>query len=148
MLADRVSRSNTATKFVLALLSLLLGSGLAISQPKYPLFYGIQSNSGLLSDRTTCTYQDHLGYLWIGTEVGLSRYTGTGTPRSGSFSNYVSDPSDSNSLSNDYITRIYQDSLLNLWIGTKSGLCLYDFEHDRFKRIQPGSPAQIGRAHV
>ncbi|MEL7222181.1 MAG: two-component regulator propeller domain-containing protein, partial [Bacteroidota bacterium] len=138
---SRQFRLQTSTlSFVLFLACMMLTTKLS-SQPKDPLFYLIESNLGLLSDRTTCSYQDHIGYIWIGTEMGLSRYTGTGAPRSGAFTNYVANPKDSTALSNDYITALYEDPLRNFWVGTKSGLCLYDFEYDRFHQIEGKHPA-------
>ena len=60
--------------------------------------------------------QDHLGFIWMGTQDGLNRYDGH------SFKVYRHIPNNPHSLTNNYITALYEDNAGNLWIGTESGL--------------------------
>ncbi|WP_291855975.1 hybrid sensor histidine kinase/response regulator [Marinilabilia sp.] len=74
-------------------------------------------------------HRDHEGYLWIANNsVGLMKHD------SHTITRYLHSKSDSSSMSNDGITSIEEDSLNNLWIGTISGLNLYQRKTDNFKR--------------
>jgi len=57
---------------------------------------------------------DHKGLLWIGTQEGLSIFD----PVSQKFSNYQHDPEISNTLSDNSIHSIFQDSNQTMWVGT------------------------------
>ncbi|MCW8849034.1 MAG: hypothetical protein OQJ81_03570, partial [Melioribacteraceae bacterium] len=46
------------------------------AQPLQNNFEHFTKNDGLPSDEINAIMQDHLGYLWIGTNNGLSRYDG------------------------------------------------------------------------
>jgi signal transduction histidine kinase/ligand-binding sensor domain-containing protein/DNA-binding response OmpR family regulator len=75
----------------------------------------------------TCVYQDSFGFLWIGTQVGLTRYDGYG------FKRYTSALDDSNAISSLWVTDIDENPHGNLWIGTYGGgLNYYDQKTDRF----------------
>ncbi len=63
----------------------------------------------------TCVFQDSLGFLWIGTEVGLYRYDGY------RFRQYTIDLNDSSAISDLWVTDIDEDHRGNLWIGTYGG---------------------------
>ncbi len=62
--------------------------------------------NGLPSNKITSINQDHKGYLWIGTDKGLSRFDGN------SFVNYNS----FNGLSENSIEKIWVDENNNLFI--------------------------------
>jgi ligand-binding sensor domain-containing protein len=68
---------------------------------------------GLPSNRITAIHQDSRGYIWVGTNNGLSVYDGA------RFTNY----STVNGLSNNWITDIAEDPREpgTLWIGTIAG---------------------------
>jgi signal transduction histidine kinase/ligand-binding sensor domain-containing protein/AraC-like DNA-binding protein len=75
----------------------------------------------------TCVYQDSFGFLWIGTQVGLTRYDGC------RFKRYTVAFNDSNAISNLWVTDIDEGHHGNLWIGTYGGgLNYYDQKADRF----------------
>ncbi|WP_430933978.1 hybrid sensor histidine kinase/response regulator transcription factor [Saccharicrinis sp. 156] len=76
----------------------------------------ITIEDGLLSSLVNKIYQDKHGYIWIGTENGLSKYDGI------HFKNYQYRPHDNNCLSSSIIYDIIQDADLNLYIGTVNGL--------------------------
>ena len=101
---------------------------LIYSQAERTRFENYTITDGLLQNSIRCVFQDHTGFLWIGTEVGLSRYDGY------KFTHYYFDPGDSNSISNPSINKIYEDSERNLWIGTNRGLNKYIRQLDSFKR--------------
>jgi len=75
----------------------------------------------------TCVFQDSLGFLWIGTEVGLYRYDGY------RFRQYTIALNDSSAISDLWVTDIDEDHRGNLWIGTYGGdLNHYDQRTGRF----------------
>ena len=75
----------------------------------------------------TCVFQDSLGFLWIGTEVGLYRYDGY------RFRQYTIDLNDTSAISDLWVTDIDEDHRGNLWIGTYGGdLNYYDQRTGRF----------------
>ncbi len=74
-------------------------------------------------------FEDHNGYLWIGTSDGLNRYD----PETNRFKSYRHHDNEPESISNNQIESIYEDSKNRLWIGTRNGgLELYDPESESF----------------
>lgn len=64
-------------------------------------------------------YRDKNGFLWIGTyQSGLYRLD----IKTGKFKNWKYKPGDPNSITNNFITSIVQDSYGNFWISTYNGL--------------------------
>jgi signal transduction histidine kinase/ligand-binding sensor domain-containing protein/CheY-like chemotaxis protein len=56
--------------------------------------------------------------------------------KTGSNSSFAYDPADSNSLRDNLIFKIFEDSYGNIWIGTSTGLHLYDDLRNTIKRIR------------
>lgn len=82
---------------------------------------------GLSQSSVNAIAQDRQGYMWFGTQDGLHRFDGY------TFKVYRHDPTDSTSISANYIWRILADLEGHLWIGTSSGgLNRYDPEADCF----------------
>lgn len=68
--------------------------------------------------------------MWFGTQNGLTRYDGV------NFVIYENEPDDTNSLSYNNVSCICETKNKNLWVGTFSGLNLYDREKNNFTRIK------------
>ena len=96
------------------------------SQQKFKRF-GLED--GLSNLTTECFCQDYLGYMWIGTSHGLNRYDGY------NFTNYYNSKNDSLSIADNQVLTVYEDRLKNLWIGTYSGLQLYNRNENNFTQI-------------
>jgi diguanylate cyclase (GGDEF)-like protein len=81
------------------------------------------------------------GSLWVGTYGGLARLD-LATER---FKNYVHDPGDELSLSNDVVTCAARDSHGSLWVGTLSGLNRLDEPTGKFERFlnDPADPRSL-----
>ncbi|UCH13123.1 MAG: response regulator [Bacteroidales bacterium] len=92
-------------------------------------FKNLTPGMGLSHGDVLCIYQDHTGYIWIGTADGLNRYDGI------EFKVYKFNKKDPASISNSYINSIFEDKQNNLWVGTSSGLCRYNRNKDDFERI-------------
>lgn len=71
---------------------------------------------GLASSSVIRIFQDSLGFLWIGTQNGLSRFDGINMKNF-----YARD-----GLVSGYITDIWEDQRGNLWIGSMGGLYRID----------------------
>ncbi len=75
---------------------------------------------------------DNENNLLIGTNgAGLDKYDN----KTGTFIHYKTDPADASTISNSYITTIFQDKLNNIWVGTKNGLNEFNNEEGKFVRI-------------
>jgi signal transduction histidine kinase/ligand-binding sensor domain-containing protein len=76
-----------------------------------------------------CLFQDSRGYIWIGTQNGLNKFNGY------TFESFSTNPTDTNSISNNWIYSIDEDREGNLWIGTKGGLNRFIPSRKKFERI-------------
>jgi len=92
-------------------------------------FKRISVDEGLSQSAIFCILQDSKGFLWIGTQDGLNKYTGY------TFHVFKSYPDDTNSLSHNWITAIYEDDSGMIWIGTNGGgLNRFDPKKEKFFR--------------
>lgn len=88
-------------------------------------FKQISTEQGLSQSTVTCILSEHNGMIWIGTKNGLNRFDQY------ELKNYYSSALE-NTLPDDYINFIAEDSLFNVWVGTNKGLVRYDRENDNF----------------
>ena len=78
--------------------------------------------------------QDSKGFMWFGTQDGLNRYDGY------NFKVFKNDPADSNTISDNFVFTIYEDSSSNLFVRTISGkLHLYSQRDESFKVVSDDS---------
>ncbi len=68
--------------------------------------------------------QDHQGYIWMTTNLGLIRYNGIEGKK------YDISRNDKSLTTNDYVGFLYVDHLGELWIGANSGLSKYNPDCD------------------
>ena len=104
----------------------------------------------LSNNRVNALYEDKEGVLWIGTGNPWSGINGDGGLNrlnpDGSFTRYMHDPKNPNSLLSNKIRAIFEDSRGNFWVGTTGeGLHIMDREHGTFKRhpYNPSNPNQL-----
>ena len=72
------------------------------AQDTMPLqFDHLTIEDGLSQSTVNCIYQDRRGFMWFGTQDGLNRYDGY------NFKVYRHLPSDSTTLSDNYVWCIY-----------------------------------------
>jgi len=98
-------------------------------------------------------YEDREGTLWIGTgapwdpqdpEGGLNKFDRS----KGTFTRYLHDPANANSLVSNKVRAIFEDSKGNFWIGTdKDGLHTLDRKTGKFTRYSydPKHPQKLSR---
>ncbi len=73
-------------------------------------FYG--QEEGLSNLATECLFQDHVGYLWVGTQNGLFRYDGAAFTRFG----------EAEGLPSSSVDVLVETAEGVLWVGTSNGL--------------------------
>lgn len=88
---------------------LFLLSGQYLIAQELPASY--KKIDGTLSNVVYCIFQDKAGYIWVGTEAGVSRYDGY------SFRHFTKD----DGLSDNDIFQIKEDSKGRLWFLTYNG---------------------------
>ena len=71
---------------------------------------------GLAQNTVTYILQDSKGYMWFGTQLGVSRFDGD------EFKNYKM----SEGLPNNYILTLFEDQKHHMWIGTRGGVSRFD----------------------
>lgn len=92
-------------------------------------FQNISQDEGLSNNYIRCLLQDHLGFVWIGTENGLNRYDGR------RFLEFRFDPDDNETLSSNWISALFEGHEENLWVGTTKGLNRLDRATGKFERL-------------
>ena len=108
------------------LVSLFLVLAVPLAGQNNIRFESYSVDDGLSSNRVSCSYQDHKGWIWLGTSNGISKYNGH------DFQTYsLNNPFTSETYS--LVNCIYEDSKSRLWVGTEeAGLALYDRSMDDF----------------
>lgn len=87
-------------------------------------YLGIEN--GLSNNSVTQIFQDHYGFIWIGTFDGLNRYDGN------NFKIYRNKYNDSTSVIHNHIITIAEDKENRIWIGTKVGASVFDNTTGKF----------------
>jgi signal transduction histidine kinase/ligand-binding sensor domain-containing protein/DNA-binding response OmpR family regulator len=113
-------------RFTIACVFLLYFTGAALAQiPKYN-FTAISSKEGLSSNTVTAILKDSHGFVWFGTEDGLTKFDGL------DYTIYRHNPKDTTSLWSSEITSLYEDRSGRLWVGTSGSLHLFDRKRNTF----------------
>lgn len=88
--------------------------------------------TGLASDYILSLYQDNRGFLWIGTDRGVSMYDGM------NFRNFTTE----DGLSSNMIYCIFQSSDGAMWFGTyEGGACRFDGKRFQTFTLKDGMPS-------
>ncbi len=94
-----------------------------------PGFEHFAVREGVSQSEIICIFQDSEGFIWFGTQNGLNKFDGY------RFVNYLNDPYDTTSLSNNWIFDITEDRSGNLWVATKNGLNRFDKKNGVFSLV-------------
>lgn len=103
------------------LLGLLLCSLFTTAGAQVLPFHTYSVNDGLLQSTVYSVFQNSKGFLWIGTQDGVSKFDGY------SFTNYTTDEG----LVNNRVLCIAEDNVGAMWFGTASGVSR--FSNGRFE---------------
>ncbi len=87
-------------------------------------------NSNILSSQIEVIRKDYSGNLLLGTINGFSVFN----PESEKFTNYIFNKYDTSSLSNNFITSIFEEDTNTIWITTINGLNKLDRNSNKIKR--------------
>ncbi len=99
------------------------------------LFTNLTTQDGLNSNVTNSIVQDKYGFIWIGTQEGVSRYDGYKMMR-------FQSEGHANSISSDNIsTLLYDDDFI--WIGTWNGLSRINITTFEIEQINTGDSKVI-----
>ncbi|MFD2500528.1 two-component regulator propeller domain-containing protein [Rhizorhabdus histidinilytica] len=105
------------------------------------VFHNYGRDQGLPHPVPTALAQDRDGFIWIGTQGGLTRWDGY------RFRAYKADPEVAGSLPDDWVQILHVDPAGTLWIGGGAGgLARYDALRDRFVPVPLGPSG--GRTHI
>jgi len=105
-------------------------------------FEHIGIEDGLLNENITAILQDSKGFIWFGTFDGLYKYDAY------SFTKYQFDPTDTNSVSANFIYTIFEDKYGTIWVSTFEGLCKFDRSTEKFTRYKPLPDAKFFNPNI
>ncbi|MDR1202987.1 MAG: helix-turn-helix domain-containing protein [Tannerellaceae bacterium] len=113
---------------ILVLQLTLLFSILTVYGKAGEMYFRHYTNKHGLSHNTVyCSLQDRNGFMWFGTEDGLNRFDGYNF-KVYRHNSYQPD----NSLADDRIVSLFEDSEGTLWVCTGYSTCYYDEKTDSF----------------
>ena len=126
-------------------LLLLWGLGAAAAwagaPPRTLRFEQLSVEQGLAQESVLAIAQDTQGFIWLGTQAGLTRFDGYRTVT------YKSSVSDPNSLVDNWVRVLHVDGAGRLWIGTDGGLDLFDPASHHFTHFAPREPGPRGNGN-
>jgi signal transduction histidine kinase/ligand-binding sensor domain-containing protein/DNA-binding NarL/FixJ family response regulator/HPt (histidine-containing phosphotransfer) domain-containing protein len=113
----------------------------AATPPRTLRFEQLGVQDGLAQDSALAVVQDQQGFLWIGSQAGLSRYDGA---RIVTYRNAVSDP---RSLVDNWVRVLHVDRAGRMWVGTDGGLDRYEPLTQTFTHFAPSEPLKRGNGN-
>ncbi|NOQ25055.1 MAG: response regulator [Bacteroidales bacterium] len=100
------------------------------SQESNIKFSNLSINDGLCQSYVYSILQDSEGFMWFGTNEGLNKYDGN------EFVHYKFELADSNSLSGNFVTSLFETSDNNIWIATQDGgINIFNKQSEKFEHI-------------
>ncbi|MES2016667.1 MAG: two-component regulator propeller domain-containing protein [Pseudomonadota bacterium] len=123
------------------LLGCLLGAASLAAPPPTLRFEQLSVEQGLAQESVLAVVQDNDGFMWFGSQGGLSRFDGY---RVTTFRNAVND---SRSLVNNWVKVLHVDAKGQLWVGTDGGLDRYDPVTQNFTHYLPDEGARRGNGN-
>jgi signal transduction histidine kinase/ligand-binding sensor domain-containing protein/CheY-like chemotaxis protein len=109
--------------------------------PRTLRFEQLSVEHGLAQETVLAIAQDKQGFIWLGTQAGLTRFDGYRTI------NYKSAVSDPYSLADNWVRVLHLDRAGQLWVGTDGGLDRYDSASKTFTHFLPHESAQRGNGN-
>jgi ligand-binding sensor domain-containing protein len=111
------------------LVHILLSFSMLLSQETEPVFEHVSNDLHLPNVEIRTIHQDKTGFIWFGNINGLYLYDGH------KITTFTNNLNDSNSISNNSITKILETKDSTLWFGTARGLNKYNPKDGKFKRF-------------
>src|SRR6476659_4575481 len=117
---------------MLSMIILIIVSGIRMQaqsfNPNYN-FKHLNVQNGLAQNIVYHFLQDSRGYMWIGTQNGLSLFDGVKT------TSFLHKEEDSTSIGGNFISSILEDSSQQVWIGNENGIDLYNRANNSFSHF-------------
>jgi signal transduction histidine kinase/ligand-binding sensor domain-containing protein/DNA-binding response OmpR family regulator len=126
---------------LLVLFMLMMAMAVHAAPPRSLRFEQLSVDDGLAQESVLAVVQDRDGFMWFGSQTGLSRFDGYRVI------NYRNDVSDPASLVNNWVRVLHVDRDGQIWIGTDGGLDRFDTETGRFIHYQPGEAVKRGNGN-
>ena len=123
---------------LIALLAGLAPAALAKAPEPTLRFEHLSVQQGLAQESILAMVQDRDGFMWFGTQSGLSRYDGY------RFVNYRSEIGNPRSLASNWVRVLHLDRHGRMWLGTDGGLNRYDPATRSFTLYAPHEPTRRG----
>lgn len=106
----------------------MLLPALLAATPMPPLVF-LDDEKGLSNNTVRSIFQDHNGFIWLGTFDGLNRYDGYDCKV------YRHKMNDVHSLVHNIVLSITEDSLHNIWVATRKGVSRLSPLWDQFNSV-------------
>lgn len=129
--------------FKTSLLAVLILSGIFVhaqsgfekSKNAFFQHHLITTEEGLSQGLVFGIIEDYQGFLWLGTKGGLDRFDGV------EFRHFYNDPNNPNSLSDNNVHGLFEDSRHRIWLATEDNyINVISEDRKSFHRIKPESP--------
>lgn len=101
-------------------------------------FEQLSVKQGLAQETVTTIVQDPQGFMWFGSQNGLSRFDGY------QVTVYKNIPNDPRSLADNWVQALYIDEDDRLWVGTRGGLQRFDTDQGDFSHFLPRESRSSG----
>lgn len=101
-------------------------------------FNRLQKSDGLSSNFVNSIIRDRVGFLWIATNSGLSRYDGY------SFKNYRHNSKDPNSIPENIIVKLQEGADGRIWLKGQRSYYVYDPANDKFISNSAADLGELG----
>ncbi|GEM_PF-5538065 len=98
-------------------------------QDQTPYITFLNSENGLIQNWAEAVFQDHYGFIWIGSREGLNRYDGA------TFTHFRHDPINPNGLPHNEVLKFREDPNGMLWIRTAAGWCNFRRMSESFSPV-------------
>ena len=109
--------------------AILLLHSLSLLQAQPFEFQRLSERERFLQGAVLSIEQDTIGFIWLGTRLGLYRYDGY------SLKEFRHTQKDTQTISDNYVVTMHLDREGSLWAGTRNGLNLLDAATGRFSRF-------------
>jgi signal transduction histidine kinase/ligand-binding sensor domain-containing protein/CheY-like chemotaxis protein len=109
--------------------------------PRTLRFEQLSVEHGLAQETVLAIAQDRQGFMWLGTQAGLTRFDGY---RTITYKSAIADP---RSLVDNWVRVLHLDPTGQLWIGTDGGLDRYDSATRTFTHFLPRESPQRGNGN-
>lgn len=99
-------------------------------------------SDGIAHPTVKCVLRDSKDYLWIGTRGGLNKVD------KGKVATYRRNPSQKNSLPDNDILEVFEDSNGRVWVICSTGVAYYDRATDSFQPVYVDGHVMRSRSHL